>query len=258
MNDEENKLKEAFELSDLLYLKIRDENLSDWEKNLSKIEKKQRHDARYLTDKQANLLFVERAMKWLTETIPNRLTLDLQNVEKVMNPIKKSIYKKILKRASKTIEEEMENISNILEKLCSSHTTFNMVELMLVDEKVYEEKRRLLENIKRDIKIYQGTSGLKSCDIDYFGGQKKDYTNYEYKCRDKVYIPGTSSFYRSNEIIVNGIKIKIGEPDHFQPFGLLLEGFFIFLNFFDKKRRVLLSLIYTASPFLIFILSPSV
>lgn len=210
-NDEKNKLKAIFEISDLLYSKVKDENLSNWEKNLSKIEKEQQHDARCLTARQANLLFVERAMKWLTATIPNRLTLDLQNVEKVMNPIKKSVYKKILKRASKTIEEEMENISNILEKLCNSHTTFNMVELMLVDEKVYLEKHRLLKSAKIDIEIHQKTSGLKNREIEHIGGQKKNYENYEYKCFDKIHIPGTSSIYRSNEIIVNEIKIKIGD-----------------------------------------------
>lgn len=41
--------------------------------------------------------------------------------------------------------------------------------------------------------------------------QQKDYDKHMYNCKDKIYIPGTSSFYRSNEIIVNGIKIKIGD-----------------------------------------------
>ena len=218
-NDEKNKLKVIFELSDLLYSKIRDENLSNWEKNLSKIEQEQQHDARYLTLKQANLLFVERAMKWLTATIPNRLTLDLQNVEKVMKPIKKSVYKEILKRASKTIEEEMKNISNILEKLCNSHTTFNMVELMLVDEKVYEEKLRLLKNAKIDIEIHQKTSGLPSYKIEHVGGQKKDYENYKYKCSDKLYIPGERPIQDNCRIILNGKDTLVDEAN----FKLLLR-----------------------------------
>jgi len=46
---------------------------------------------------------------------------------------------------------------------------------------------------------------------DISENQNKDYSKYEYKCLDKVHIPGTSSLYRSNEIIVNRNKINIGD-----------------------------------------------
>ncbi len=46
---------------------------------------------------------------------------------------------------------------------------------------------------------------------DISENQNKDYSKYEYKCRDKVCIPGTRSINRSNDIIVNGNKIKIGD-----------------------------------------------
>lgn len=44
-----------------------------------------------------------------------------------------------------------------------------------------------------------------------YNNQKKDYEKCEYKCYDEIHITGNSSIYRSNEIIVNGIKIKIGD-----------------------------------------------
>ncbi len=41
--------------------------------------------------------------------------------------------------------------------------------------------------------------------------QLSEYKKYEYKCYDQIHIPGTSSFYRSNEIIINRNKINIGD-----------------------------------------------
>ena len=41
--------------------------------------------------------------------------------------------------------------------------------------------------------------------------QDKDYKNFEYKCYDKIYIPGTTPMKRSNEVEVNSHKIKLGD-----------------------------------------------
>jgi len=41
--------------------------------------------------------------------------------------------------------------------------------------------------------------------------QNKDYKDFEYKCYDKVYIPGAIPMKRSNEIEVNNHKIKLGD-----------------------------------------------
>jgi len=41
--------------------------------------------------------------------------------------------------------------------------------------------------------------------------QNKDYKYFEYKCYDKIYIPGTIPMKRSNEIEVNNHKIKLGD-----------------------------------------------
>lgn len=41
--------------------------------------------------------------------------------------------------------------------------------------------------------------------------QNKDYKNFEYKCYDKIYIPGTIPMKRSNEVEVNSHKIKLGD-----------------------------------------------
>lgn len=41
--------------------------------------------------------------------------------------------------------------------------------------------------------------------------QEQDYKNFEYKCYDKIHIPGYSSMKRSNEIEVNGHKVRLGD-----------------------------------------------
>jgi len=41
--------------------------------------------------------------------------------------------------------------------------------------------------------------------------QEKDYKDFEYRCYDKVHIPGTIPMKRSNEIEVNSHKIKLGD-----------------------------------------------
>lgn len=49
--------------------------------------------------------------------------------------------------------------------------------------------------------------------------QKEDYKRFEYQCYDKVHIPGTVPMKRSNEIVVNGNKVKLGDSI----FGLFLR-----------------------------------
>jgi hypothetical protein len=68
---------------------------------------------------------------------------------------------------------------------------------------------RLLENI---------ISGLLKPDIgvdlvirQLTKGQERDYKNFEYKCYDKLHMPGNASMKRSNEIELNGHKIRLGD-----------------------------------------------
>ncbi len=49
--------------------------------------------------------------------------------------------------------------------------------------------------------------------------QEKDRSRHEYKCLDKLHIPGTQPRKKSNIIILNGYKVKIGD----KPFVLLMR-----------------------------------
>ncbi len=41
--------------------------------------------------------------------------------------------------------------------------------------------------------------------------QEEDYKNFEYKCYDRIHIPGNTSMKRSNEIELNGHRIRLGD-----------------------------------------------
>ena len=211
MNDVENKLKEAFELSDLLYSKRKNEIMSGLEEKLSETIGRFVGNRDFFDSEHAEFLLTER-IKRVKELVPNRLNFDLQNIEKVINPIRENIYNKIYKRVSGSIEEEMKNVKVQIKKLFIGKNPFFLSDsLKPMNKNIDEEEYRLLENVKRDIKIHQLASGLKSNEKIPSKVQEKDYEKHEYKCTDEIHILGTSSISRSNEIIVNKTKIKIGD-----------------------------------------------
>lgn len=68
---------------------------------------------------------------------------------------------------------------------------------------------RLLENIISG--LLKPEIGVDLVIRQLTKGQEEDYQNFEYKCFDKIHIPGDSSMKRSNEIEVNGHKIRLGD-----------------------------------------------
>ena len=79
------------------------------------------------------------------------------------------------------------------------------------------EACRLLENIISG--LLRPEIGVDLVIRQLTKDQEEDYKNFEYKCYDKIHIPGNSSMKRSNEIEVNGHKIRLGDS----PFKLFLR-----------------------------------
>ena len=149
MKDEENKLKEAFELSDLLYSKRKNEIMSGLKEKLSEITEEFVGAGAFFDSRHAEFLLKER-IKRVKEFVPYRLNFDLQNIEKVTSPIGENIYKNIYKRASELIEKEMENVRVHMIDFFGNESFFLSTCLKPMKKTVDEEKRRLLENAKRD------------------------------------------------------------------------------------------------------------
>ncbi|MEK7308705.1 MAG: hypothetical protein AAB089_06515, partial [Nitrospirota bacterium] len=71
------------------------------------------------------------------------------------------------------------------------------------------EACRLLENIISG--LLRPEIGIDLVIRQLTKEQEKDYKDFEYKCYDRLHIPGNTSMKRSNEIEINGHKIRLGD-----------------------------------------------
>jgi len=212
VNDKENKLKEAFELSDLLYSKRKDEIMSGLKEKLSEITEEFIGAGGFFDSRHVEFLLKER-IKRVKELVPYRLNFDLQNIEKVISPIRENIYKKIYKRVSGSIEEEMKNVRVQMINFFGNEPFFLSFCLKPMNKTVDEEKCRLLENTKRDIEIHQKRFGLKIIGSEPSKEQERAYETYGYNCKDRIYIPGTQSINRNCNIFINEKETKIKDAN---------------------------------------------
>lgn len=208
MNNSLDKLNKVFKISDLLYSQEKEKSISKLNEELEK--EFQSGSVTYSTLKIYFMVILE-TIKYL---INCRVTFDINEVNNLIDTkMKKSlstiIFKRISKRVLKTIEEEFKYLIDEVTRF--SKGLFPDYMLDWINKEIDREKTAILKNIKIDIEIQQKRHELRSDGIELSKEQERDYEKYGYNCKDRIYIPGTSSFYRSNEIIVNGIKIKIGD-----------------------------------------------
>lgn len=124
-------------------------------------------------------------------------------------------YRKNWKKDEKKLIKKCEKI--ILQRTYKLNY-WNIEEML----KMHKDTLMILEDLEGDLNIIRNSKRYKIENIisieEILKNKKKitdkqneDYKKYEYKCKDQIYVPGTSSFYRSNEIIVNRNKINIGD-----------------------------------------------
>lgn len=149
---------------------------------------------------------LKERVKRIKEIVNKRLNLDLHYIEKANISFNDYIYQEIYKRVLNTIESEIEFAKNKMLHFCRN-SPYPKDILKIMNGILDNEKNNLIENAKRDIKIHQKRFGLKIIGSELSKEQERVYETYGYNCKDRIYIPGTSSFYRSNGIIVNRNKI---------------------------------------------------
>jgi hypothetical protein len=165
-------------------------------------------------------------LKTIKHLINCRVVFDTNEVNNLIETeinkcLSSNIFKKMSKRALQTIEEEFQYLIDEVKKI--SEDLFPDYMLDWINKEIGKEKTAVLKNIKKDIEIQQKRYELRIDEIKLSNKQEKDYEKFEYKCKDQIYIPGTSSLYRSNEIIVNKIEIKIGDSLFLLLLRLVLE-----------------------------------
>lgn len=208
MNNSLDKLNKVFKISDLLYSREKEKSISKLNEELEK--EFQSGSVTYGTLK-IYFMVISETIKHL---INCRVTFDINEVNNLIETkIKKSlstiIFKRISKRVLKTIEEEFQYL--IDEVTNFSKDLFPGYMLNWINEEIGGEKTTVLKNIKRDVEIDQKKFELKIGINDLSEEQKRDYKKYEYKCKDKIYILGTSQHFRSNDIIINKVQMTIGD-----------------------------------------------
>ena len=117
MNDEKNKLKEAFELSDLLHSKRKEEIIEGLEEKLSEISEEFVKTNTFYGSQHIRYLLKER-IKRIREIVRSRLNINLSSIEKAMIPFSDDIYQEISKRVSDVIESEIEFAKNKMLHFC--------------------------------------------------------------------------------------------------------------------------------------------
>ena len=158
MNDEENKLKKAFGLSDLLYYKRKDEIMEGLKEKLSEISEKFVKPNTFYGTQNIRYRLKER-IKRIKEIVKSRLNLDLNYVEKAMIPFTDNIYQEIYKRVLDAIESEIESARDKMllfyRNWPSPRSYFE-----LINQELDNKKDILIKNAERNILIHKMKSEL--------------------------------------------------------------------------------------------------
>ena len=139
---------------------------------------------------------------------------------------------KIFRYAKDEIISKANNEFDFLEKevieFCANYQYDDYWKHCILKE-IEDEKTRKINYLNENISINIQKIKIKFNLTDITRKQLKDYDTYGYQCKDKIFISGTVLKRRSNEIIINDIKISLGDT-----LLLLLLKFVVELNR-DKK-----------------------
>ena len=159
MNNEENKLKEALELSDLLHSKRKDEIIEGLEEKLNEISEEFVKTNTFYGSQHIRYLLKER-IKRIREIVKSLLNIDLNYIERAKIPFSDNIYQEILKRVSNTIELEIEFARNKMLHFCRNWPSSKSY-LELINQELDNKKDILIKNVERDILIHKMKSELE-------------------------------------------------------------------------------------------------
>jgi len=160
MIDIETKIKKAFELSDLLYSRERDRISSELKKDLPKISNSFESRGIFYSDIHVDKIF-NRKLESINQLVNFRITLDMQEVNKIVDLITVKISEIILERVLQLIEGQMENLKFEMEKFCRNFSGPDRYS-DLINSHLKDEKNKLISYAKREVDIFQKQSESKT------------------------------------------------------------------------------------------------
>jgi hypothetical protein len=156
MIDIESKIKKAFELSDLLYSRERDRISSELEKDLPKISNSFESRGIFYSGMHVDKIF-NRKLEAIKQFVNFRITLDMQEINKIVDLITEKISEIIFERVLQLIEGQMENLKFEMKKFCR-HFSGQDSYLDLINSCIKDEKNKLISYAKREVDIFQKQS----------------------------------------------------------------------------------------------------
>lgn len=156
MSDIESKIKKAYELSDLLYSRERDRISSELEKDLPKISNSFESRGIFYSGMHVDKIF-NRKLEAIKQFVNFRITLDMQEINKIVDLITVKISEIIFERVLQLIEGQIKNLKLEMEKFCR-HFSNPYPYLDLIDTRVKDEKNKLISYAKREVDIFQKQS----------------------------------------------------------------------------------------------------
>jgi hypothetical protein len=156
MTDSELKMKKAFELSDLLYSRERDRISSELKKDLPKISNSFESRGIFYSGMHVDKIF-NRRLEAINQSVNFRITLDMQEVNKIVDLITVKIFEIIFERVLQLIEGKIENLKFEMEKFCRNFSGSDRY-LDLMNSRLKDEKNKLISYAKREVDIFQRQS----------------------------------------------------------------------------------------------------
>ena len=156
MSDIEFKIKKAFELSDLLYSRERDRISSELEIDLPKISNSFESRGIFYSGMHVDKIF-NRKLEAIKQFVNFRITLDMQEINKIVDLITVKISEIIFERVLQLIEGQMENLKFEMKKFCRHFPSPDSY-LDLIDSRIKDEKNKLISYAKREVDIFQRQS----------------------------------------------------------------------------------------------------
>jgi len=160
MTDIELKMKEAFELSDLLYSRERDRILFELKKDLPEISEEFNLHGTFYSGMHINKI-LDRRLEAIKQFVNFRIKLDAQEIDKIVDIITVEISEKIFERAKQLIEGQIKNLKFEMEKFCRRFPGPDSY-LDLINSRIKDEKNKLISYTKREVDIFQKQSESKT------------------------------------------------------------------------------------------------
>ena len=159
MADIEIKMRKAFELSDLLYSRERDNISSGLEKELSRISQESNLKGMFHSSIHVNNI-LDKRMEIINQLVNFRISQDIKEIIKISDVLTKEIYDELFRRAEKLINTHIDNLKLKMEKFWKRFPGPDSY-LSLVNSRVTEERHKLISNAKREVDIFRKQSESK-------------------------------------------------------------------------------------------------